>query len=593
MNPLQIFFKTEARKFLLSGFGQLFRVITLYPGIAFLIAGILSWLSGAVFDQNTTRTTWTMFFVAALFFALRSAYIRGFLFGLLVFGKDLLVAKLNGQPAPVYGEQDSTDQKNTESPAPVSASTPGPKKPSFSSRLLSFVDPVRAAFNSFEFDADSREFKLLKRLEDEWFYISTQGGLSAELRPEQYTYYMSRYRARSKFFSERGFDDTTRSENLIMPSTVVNIDRLAFGIRLEIELAPGLFYDPTSNSNGGPSAQRLGADIGRIAQDIGLEFENLQLNRVPGSKNVYIDLTFKSLLHQIVSLTIPTPDSLSCKDDIFLGILEDGMPAVHNLRDNVHIITQGSTGSGKSAFTQGMLLQISCMTDVTICGIDPHSVLFSPAFDGTRHEPFMVHGSTKEDLIRYMELMENLYQEMINRLKRLPSLNVPEIKNFTPENPLLYILIDEFPGIEKNLKDQLGSAAAIRFTTLISQFLAEGRKVGFRVHVIMQQANAQNLSTQDRGNISTRITFRVEENISALMLHPEGVNVTEMVDFIAGMGFYQAPGVRPQKFRAAYYEKDPSAKDLEDMANDIQVDLAYRGYVEGIRFNCFSGYRDN
>lgn len=529
MNFLQLLFRTESRKFLTSMSGRAITWAIRFPAWVCVFAWLAYWTAGTVSGKNTTQQTWTFFLLAVLLFFLKSQFGRGYVHG----WKERILEKLT---ADVSGPTDP-DEESSSAPAPAPKNKVG-----LAEKLLSFVDPVRAAFNEFGFDHDSREYRFLKRLEDEWFYLALQSGLTTELRPDQYQYYMARYQSRSKFFSDRGFDDSTRSENLIAPSIVVGIERLAFGIRLEVELAPGLYYGPTIGSRQSMiNAQNLEADVGRLVPDFGLKLEKLTLEKVPSSQNIYVDIQFTNLLMQIVSLTIPTPDSLSCKDDIFLGILEDGMPALHNLRDNVHIITQGATKSGKSAFTQGMLLQISCMTDVTICGIDPHSVLFNPAFEGTRHEQYMVHGSTKEDLTRYMELMENLYQEMIDRLKNLPSMNVPEMKNFTSDNPLLYILIDEFPGIEKNLKNQLGASVANRFTTLISQFLAEGRKVGFRVHVIMQQANAQNLSTQDRGNISTRITFRVDENISALMLHPEGVNASDMIDFIPGMGFYQAP----------------------------------------------------
>jgi DNA translocase FtsK/SpoIIIE-like protein len=186
--------------------------------------------------------------------------------------------------------------------------------------------------------------------------------------------------------------------------------------------------------------------------------------------------------------------SLSCMDDITLGISEFGTPQTVNFAKGVHRALQGATRSGKSVTLYTLILSSLLMRDTVTVVIDPNGATVAPFWQVA---DFVCDSQNPKDATA---LLDVVIEAMYERKKLFTELRTDRITDFSPELPLWNVFIDENSNFEgdKKYAEKLKIAAK------------QLAKFGGRITIADQKLSAEALSTAIRINLFDRISHRVE-----------------------------------------------------------------------------------
>lgn len=274
--------------------------------------------------------------------------------------------------------------------------------------------------------------------------------------------------------------------------------------------APRMFFQPLPG--------QVLADFEEVASRLAKALGMARVRLTEHKSLIRMDLVKVDPLLTTVELPAPVR---SVRQPITLGLAESGELVRVALADIAHLIFQGATRSGKSRMTYGLLAQLAGCRDLMLVGSDITGILLRP-FAETRHADGIVLGGT--DLERHVTAFEDLVELMHQRHTRIPKhLDVLPI---TDQDPLILGVIEEY-GV---LVDVLGAhdtqhktKLQARFRAAVRSILAGGAKVGFRILLITQRADATGpagIGSFERGQASVRLTFRVDTHEAVKLLHP-------------------------------------------------------------------------
>lgn len=239
------------------------------------------------------------------------------------------------------------------------------------------------------------------------------------------------------------------------------------------------------------------------------------------------------------AVTLPAFGAITALSDIPMGRTEHGKMIMLNLAGSSHIIFQGQTRSGKSVATYGLLMHAAAMPDVLVAGCDPTGILLAP-FHDSRHAGWQA--LTTRDIDSHVDVLDRVVDEMDRRNASLAPRYIDKLSSFTPEEPLILVVLEEYPGLLNKAADTKQDKA---ISMRVSRLLAEGAKAGIRVLMLVQRADASIVGGAARSNISTRLTLRVDNSDAVRMLH-EGLSdpssAEEMRKSPPGVGLYESAG---------------------------------------------------
>lgn len=229
------------------------------------------------------------------------------------------------------------------------------------------------------------------------------------------------------------------------------------------------------------------------------------------------------------------------------GRSETGAIISINLHDDApHTVVQGQTGSGKSIWTYGVLAQLAHRADIRVVGSDPTGLLWRP----WPESPDRVSGL--RDPAAHEAMLARLIAEMDDRLESMPAMLDKSPTGV--ELPVIVVVLEEYAGLLR-AADQADKETGKAIRSHVSRLLAESRKVGFRVLMLLQRAEATIIGGAERSNLSGRLSFRVDNRESVKMLHgvevPDEV-VTAQLAALPGVALFQAPGVDVARLRGPY-----------------------------------------
>lgn len=292
---------------------------------------------------------------------------------------------------------------------------------------------------------------------------------------------------------------------------------------------------------------QIAADIRRAGYRIAGHLGAVMLRVEPhGLRHVRVELLQKDPLHGLLALQLPRREP-----GTLLGIDEGGLALVEHFAQSAHTIVQGVTRSGKSVFTYGVLAQLAADPAAIVAGCDPTGLLWRP-FAGSRHADWQVSGVA--DHRAHEALLARLVDEMDRRIAALP-LDRDTIE-IGLDTPMILVVLEELAGLlrcmdgAKSGKEDPGKT----FRAAMARLLAEGAKVGIRVLILVQRAEAAIIGAFERAMCSLRISFRVDNRASVELLHPG--TPTELADqhttALPGIALMSAPGRDLTRFRAPY-----------------------------------------
>jgi hypothetical protein len=271
-----------------------------------------------------------------------------------------------------------------------------------------------------------------------------------------------------------------------------------------------------------PLPGQVAGDFERIADRIAAALR-VHAIRVSTRPNGLIRLNLVEVDPLADVVMLPGPVS-SVRHPVLLGRTDSGESLWVSLADIAHLVMQGQTRSGKSRWVYGLLAQLAGAPDVVIAGSDNTGVLLRP-FTGSRHASWQALGA--DDLEEHVTVLEALVSEMNTRIQAIPArLDVLPV---TSEFPVILAVVEEYSvllellGADDSTRGRDSAKLQARCRSAIRALLAGSAKVGMRVLLITQRADASgpaSLGGFERGQASLRLTFRVDTREAVRMLHP-------------------------------------------------------------------------
>lgn len=239
---------------------------------------------------------------------------------------------------------------------------------------------------------------------------------------------------------------------------------------------------------------------------------------------------------QMASLPIP------------LGVDQLHRPVVVDMVESAgHWIIQGQIRSGKSFTTYNVLATLAGNPCVRVVGVDPSALILAP---WAETESLISLGQTTEQAEQIIEILEWVNDEGNARTAGLFARRIDKLTQFTPDEPLILLVLEEFAGMLEFLKrvDTLeGRKPAERYETqaasLVSAIIAQHAKAGVRLVLLTQRAEASIVGGTARSNMAVRMTLRHDNGDAIRMLH-ENITPDELEQvsrFAPGVAFFESP----------------------------------------------------
>jgi len=297
---------------------------------------------------------------------------------------------------------------------------------------------------------------------------------------------------------------------------------------LIVELLPGQLAEDARLL-----APRLAGPLGAVALRI----------EPHGVRHMRVELLTADPLGQVLPLTLPRAAT-----DVLLGVDEAGQEITLDWRGGAHTAIQGVTRSGKSVLSYALLAQLAAERECLVAGLDPTGLLLRP-FADTRHAKHQALGLA--DIDAHEAVLVELVATMDRRIAELPLDR--DTLELSADAPAVVVVLEEYPGLLRAV-DALDKDSGKRVRALVSRLLAEGAKVGYRVIMLAQRAEAAVIGSFERAMCSTRISFRTDSRGAVELLHPgTPADVAEAhTAALPGIGLITRPGVGLERFRAPY-----------------------------------------
>jgi len=180
-------------------------------------------------------------------------------------------------------------------------------------------------------------------------------------------------------------------------------------------------------------------------------------------------------------------------------------PVWRSLLETGHILVGGESGSGKSTWLHAMLialLSVHAPTELQVTLVDPKQVEFQ-VYRGLPHLLAPVATEANEASAATARLLAELDRRR-TCFTEVGARNLVNYRHLTGEPlPLVLLVVDEVTDIalEAGLKSS--------FYKDLIRLVSKGRAFGLVVVLATQNPKAEVLNTLIRGNMSTRIAFRV------------------------------------------------------------------------------------
>jgi DNA segregation ATPase FtsK/SpoIIIE, S-DNA-T family len=218
-----------------------------------------------------------------------------------------------------------------------------------------------------------------------------------------------------------------------------------------------------------------------------------------------------------------------------------------------HLLTGGTTGSGKSVTLNSIILSTMCLYDtdkLQFIFIDPKQVEFT-VYKNLPHTRSVV-----TDINEAIFILEQLVNEMENRYSLFADefvTNLDEFVDVTKENlPRIVVVFDEFADFMSQEKE-----IASRVENAILRLGQKARAAGIHLIICTQNPKSDIINTNIRNNLGARLALKATDSTaSSIILGESGAeNLGGKGDFLAKTGSQKvqrgkSPFLTPQVKRA-------------------------------------------
>lgn len=255
------------------------------------------------------------------------------------------------------------------------------------------------------------------------------------------------------------------------------------------------------------------------------------------------------------ALKNPHFDNCPGKFKIAVGESSKRGLVVGDLEKWQHLLIAGSTDSGKTMFIHSIIHSlIKCAT--------PEEVKFILMDFKGNEFPMYENISFLEKPIIYendeaLDVLEWLVDEMRDRMFRLKEAGCRDIQSYNKEHEMhhIVVIIDEYPNLTLRLKEA---------NEHLIDLAQKGRAAGIHLILSVQKPTVKVVDSLIKGNINTRIAFRVPEVVESVVIlgHKGAEELIGYGDMIL------KDNVRTERIQGCFI----SDEEIEELGNYYRVD---------------------
>ncbi len=382
---------------------------------------------------------------------------------------------------------------------------------------------------------------------------------------------------------EAGGSEVTRAE-LTQTANKLKDVLADFGVNVEV-----------SSVSKGPAVTRYelqpeqGTRVNKItnlADDIKLAMaaEDIRIEApIPGKAAVGIEIPNSGRDMVYLKDLLNTPEIKQSKSNLAFPAGKDiaGKVVIGDVAKMPHMLIAGTTGAGKSVFTNSILMSVLFRTtpnDVRVIVIDPKVVEFQ-VYNGIPHLLYPVVTDPK----RAAGILNWAVAEMTNRYKQFADAGTRDIEGYnakvkagvTDENgqplekmPQILIIIDELAD--------LMMVAAKEVEEAICRLAQLARAAGIHMVIATQRPSVDVITGLIKANVPSRVALTVASGTDSRTIID--MNGAEKLLGLGDMLFYPAGYVKPIRLQGAYV----SEKEIKDTVDFIKENSSEAQYEEGI-----------
>ncbi|MFC7370744.1 FtsK/SpoIIIE domain-containing protein [Fictibacillus iocasae] len=241
----------------------------------------------------------------------------------------------------------------------------------------------------------------------------------------------------------------------------------------------------------------------------------------------FMNLTRKQLQNKIKESNLIAPLGLDPLNNVIYIDLSDSTTP--------HLLTGGTTGSGKSVTLNSVILGIMCLyspSNVEFIFIDPKKVEFA-VYENKKHTRSVI--TEINEAVIALDSLVNEMEERYGKFAKVGATNLEEYIEITETSiPRLVVVFDEFADFMSQEKE-----IAKRVENAILRLGQKARAAGVHLIICTQNPKADIINTNIRNNLGARLALRVADaNASQVILDSDGAErLAGKGDFLAKVSY--------------------------------------------------------
>ena len=332
------------------------------------------------------------------------------------------------------------------------------------------------------------------------------------------------------------------------------------------------------------------ANITKLTDDIKLHLAatDIRIEPIPGKSTIGIEVPNEGRDSVLIRELIESNALRSNGSKLAFAAGKDiaGEVIIGDIAKMPHLLVAGTTGSGKSVFTNSIIMSIlfrATPDEVRLIIVDPKVVEFG-VYNGIPHllQPVVTDPKLASNTLKWA------VAEMSDRYKKFAELNVRDLKGYNEkllqagpdENgnmpsklPQIVIVIDELAD--------LMMVAAKEVEESICRIAQLARAAGIHLIIATQRPSVNVVTGLIKANVPSRVALMVSSGVDSRTIIDQ--NGAEKLLGNGDMLFYPSGYVKPVRLQGAFVSDGEVSKVVEfwkNQAGDVNYDDSIARYVE-------------